>query len=42
VIIKTKELRQHDGKGGWFDILAYDVALDTQAYASGMDRGGYG
>jgi hypothetical protein len=29
VIIKAKELRQHGGKGGRLDILAYDAALDT-------------
>jgi hypothetical protein len=29
VTIKAKELRQHAGKGGRLDILAYDAALDT-------------
>jgi hypothetical protein len=29
VVIKAKELRQHAGKGGRLDILAYDAALDT-------------
>jgi hypothetical protein len=29
VAIKAKELRQHVGKGGRLDILAYDAALDT-------------
>ena len=28
-VIKAKELRQHGGKGGRLDILAYDAALDT-------------